>query len=85
MAAAPPTTRERKRRPGGEHGERRANVSDENFLHTDLTPLLQNAIEVLRGEEKSVAYAIDQKWKLLCYFLVLLFFLCYGSNFLFII
>ena len=63
MAAAPPTMRERKRRPGGERGERRANVSDENFLHTDLTPLLQNATEVLRGEEKSVAYAIDQKWK----------------------
>ena len=50
--------RERKRRPDG---ERRANESDENFLHSDLTPLLQNMTEVLRGEEKSVTYAIDLK------------------------
>jgi hypothetical protein len=49
-------------------------VSDENFLHTDLTPLLQNATEVLRGEEKSVAYAIDQKWKLFVLFFGAAFF-----------
>jgi len=56
------------RRPGGECGERRANESDENFLYSDLTPLLQNATEVLRGEEKSVAYAMDRKWKLFILF-----------------
>jgi hypothetical protein len=31
-------------------------------------PLLQNATEVLRGEEKSVAYAMDRKWKLFVLF-----------------
>lgn len=30
---------------------RRANESDEKFLHSNLTPLLQNATEVLRDEE----------------------------------
>jgi uncharacterized protein involved in cysteine biosynthesis len=68
MVAAPPSTREWKRRPGGGCGERRANESDENFLYSDLTPLLQNATEVLRGEEKSVAYAMDRKWKLFILF-----------------
>jgi hypothetical protein len=72
MAAAPPSMRERKRRPDG---ERRANESDENFLHSDLTPLLQNVTEVLRGEEKSVTYAMDQKWKLFVLFFGTAFFL----------
>jgi hypothetical protein len=49
-------------------------VSDENFVHSDLTPLLQNLTEVLQGEEKSVAYAIDRKRKLFVLFFGTAFF-----------
>lgn len=53
-------------RRGGNVGEQRANESDENFLHSDLTPLLPNTMKVLRGEEKLVAYAMDRKWNFFC-------------------
>uniref|UniRef100_I1QA42 non-specific serine/threonine protein kinase n=1 Tax=Oryza glaberrima TaxID=4538 RepID=I1QA42_ORYGL len=66
MAAAPPSTKERKMRRGGEREEQRANESDENFLHSDLMPLLPNTTKVLRGEENSVAYAMDRKWNFFC-------------------
>jgi hypothetical protein len=53
---------------------RRANESDEKFLHSNLTPLLQNATEVLRDEEKPVVCAMNRKRKLLVLFFGTAFF-----------
>ncbi len=55
---------------------RRANESDEKFLHSNLTPLLQNATEVLRDEEKPVVCAMNRKRKLLVLFFGTAFFFC---------
>ena len=49
-------------------GRQRANGSNEFFLYFNLTLLTPNLTEMLRGEEKPVAYASDRKRKILVLF-----------------
>ena len=62
MVAAAASTRERTGRPGGGRGERRVNESDENYLHSDLTPLLQN----VTGRRKTGGLCYGLKVKFFC-------------------